>query len=150
MYTECAFGCLAFMWSVRLPLCTTCVVWLWFHLGTFDIFVLDPVSDFSMLLLMLRVQWWYDEPLKLCLLLLSAALVIAHHHFGLLAAGGHVRTGRRGRVQGQWHVIGSRGVEVAAVAQWESSAPVSSGGGWCDGAGGVGLGFGVWRVMVVG
>lgn len=112
MYTECAFGCLAFILSVRLRLCTAYVVWLWFkhsqypvawfHLGTFDTFVLDPVSDFSMLLLlMLRVQWWYDEPLKLCFLLLSAALVIAHHHFGLLAAGGHVRTGRRGRVQGQ-------------------------------------------------
>ncbi len=88
MYTTCAFGCLAFRLSVRLRLCTVCVVWLWFehtvkspvagfHLGTFDI--LDPVSDFSMLLL--RVQRRYDEPLKLRSLLLSTALVIAHHHF---------------------------------------------------------------------
>lgn len=77
--------------SVRLHLCTVCVVWLWFehtvkspvagfHLGTFDI--LDPVSDFSMLLLlMLRVQRRYDEPLKLRSLLLSTTLVITHHHF---------------------------------------------------------------------
>lgn len=91
MYTMCAFGCLAFTLSVRLRLCTVCVVWLWFehtvkspvagfHLGTFDI--LDPVSDFSMLLLlMLRVQRRYDEPLKLRSLLLSTTLVITHHHF---------------------------------------------------------------------
>lgn len=110
MYSVCAFGCLAFALSVRLRLCTVlwCVVMVLtqspvarFHLGTFDTFVLDPVSDFSMLLLMLRVQRWYDEPLKLRSLLLSSALIIAHHHFRLLAASGHVRTGCRGRIQRQ-------------------------------------------------